>query len=81
MRKVAFVGAAVCALGFSCLSSSAIAQTAPSLGTVSTYAVLAGQTVTNTGSTTITGDIGGQPWHGHYRIPARRCHGWCHAQR
>lgn len=60
MRKVAFVGVAA-ALVFSCLSYTARAQTAPSLGTASTYSVLAGQTVTNTGPTTITGDIGVSP--------------------
>lgn len=52
-----------------CAPSLASAQTSPSLGTAGTYSILAGSQVTNTGTTTISGDVGISPGIGaspHY---------------
>ena len=54
---VAGVGLAAILVG----SAPSLAQTGPSLGTAGTFGVLAGSTVTNTGSSTITGDVGVSP--------------------
>lgn len=42
-------------------SIAALASTAPGLGTAATYAVLGGTTVTNTGNSVLTGDLGVSP--------------------
>jgi hypothetical protein len=52
-----------------CGASPAAAATSPALGAASSYAILAGSAVTNTGATTIAGDVGIYPGIGpvpHY---------------
>ena len=62
-RLIVGLGAVALAVLLFALGSAtnAGAQTAPGLGAASSYAVLGGQTVTNSGSTTIGGDVGVSP--------------------
>ena len=59
MKRIGTIGLA--AFLASVLAGTALAATAPNLGTADSFAVLAGTTITNTGSTTITGDVGLHP--------------------
>src|ERR1700682_6709992 len=51
-------------------SMVALASTAPGLGTAATYAILAGTTVTNTGNSVISGDLGISPGSACTGLPA-----------
>jgi uncharacterized repeat protein (TIGR01451 family) len=57
LGAIAFLAALLTAAPF----HAALAQTAPSLGTAQPFAVLGGSTVTNTGPSIITGDLGVSP--------------------
>jgi hypothetical protein len=57
---------------------AALASTAPGLGTATSFAVLAGTTVTNTGNTVITGDLGVSPGTAVTGIPPGIVNGMQH---
>jgi type VI secretion system secreted protein VgrG len=75
-RLVAWVGfAAVCVCG----GTLASAATAPNLGTAGNFVVLGGSTVTNTGSSVLTGDLGVWPGLAIIGFPPGIVNGTTHA--
>ncbi len=61
LRKQTKLLTAVGFAAFLCSASAAFAQTAPSLGAAQSFAALGGSTVTNTGSSVVTGNLGVSP--------------------
>lgn len=59
MKRIGTIGLAVFLAAV--LAGTALAATSVNLGTAKSFAVLAGTTITNTGATTITGDVGLDP--------------------
>jgi type VI secretion system secreted protein VgrG len=59
MKRIGMIGLA--AFLAATLAGTALAATSVSLGAAKSFAVLAGTTITNTGATTITGDVGLHP--------------------
>jgi hypothetical protein len=60
-RRYSSVVAVVALCALLCGALPGWAQTAPSLGNAQSFAVLGGSTVTNTGTSTITGNLGVSP--------------------
>ena len=58
---------------------AALAATAPPLGTAQTYAVVAGDAVTNTGGSVVTGDLGVSPYTAVTGFPPGTVTGTIHA--
>ena len=62
-----------------CSLNSAWAQTAPAMGTAQNFAVLGASTVTNTGATNVTGDVGVSPGSAITGFPPGTLTGGLHA--
>jgi len=77
-RSVRCLIAAVLLLSLGCLNS-AWAQTAPAMGTARNFAVLGASTVTNTGPSSLTGDLGVSPGSAITGFPPGTVTGTIHA--
>jgi hypothetical protein len=73
---LSLIAAAAVALG--AWPMAALASTAPGLGTATSFAILAGTTVTNTGNSVITGDLGLSPGDAVTGFPPGLVHGTQH---
>ncbi|NUL06089.1 DUF3494 domain-containing protein [Streptomyces lunaelactis] len=69
----------LCSAAFLAMATSARAATAPGLGTADSYAVLGGQTVTNTGPSVLQGDLGVSPGSAIVGFPPGIVSGATHA--
>ncbi len=78
MRPLITLLVSVAALALAVLPMTAMASTAPGLGTATSYAILAGTTVTNTGNSVITGDLGLSPGTAVTGFPPGTVHGAQH---
>jgi len=78
MRRCATLVAGVGCAALLGIPSPALAQTAPSLGSAQSFAVPAGSMVTNTGSTTVTGDLGVSPGNAGTGFPPGTVSGTTH---
>jgi hypothetical protein len=77
---VARLSVLACLVGFALLTTEALAAQPPvGLGTDGTFAVLAGQAVTNTGSSTVNGDLGVSPGAAVTGFPPGIVNGTVHA--
>lgn len=66
LREPLSCATAAALVAFLCLAVPATAQVSPGLGTATSFSILAGSEVTNTGATTISGDVGISPGIGPF---------------